>query len=212
MTDESKNENVTQEAPAENTATPVEGKSASENKKGDKKRAPRKASDKKPKEGVNPDFEEKVVAINRVSKVVKGGRRFSFSALMVVGDKKGKVGFGLGKAKEVPEAIRKATQTAQKNLVQVPIDQGTIPHQIVGQHDAGYILFKPAGDGTGVKAAGACRAILELAGVTNVLTKSTRGNNPHNIVKATFDALKNLRSAEQVAAVRGLDKKAVRIK
>lgn len=172
----------------------------------------RKPNNRKPAQNVNPDFEERVVAVNRVAKVVKGGRRFSFSALMIVGDGKGKVGFGLGKAKEVPEAIRKATQAAQKNMIAVPLDGETIPHEIVGEFDAGRILFKPAGEGTGVKAAGACRTILELAGVKNVLTKSLRGNNPHNVVKATFDALGKLRSAEQVAAVRGLDAKSIRLK
>lgn len=158
------------------------------------------------------DFEERVVAVNRVAKVVKGGRRFSFSALMIVGDKKGKVGYGLGKAKEVPEAIRKATQAAHKNLVNVPLDRGTIPHEILGEYDAGKILFKPAAEGTGVKAAGACRTILELAGVTDVLTKSLRGTNPHNVVKATFTAFKKLRSVDKVANVRGKDVKGLRIK
>ena len=173
---------------------------------------PRAASTKKKNQSVNPDFEERVVAVNRVAKVVKGGRRFSFSALMIVGDKKGKVGFGLGKAKEVPEAIRKATQLAQKSLIDVPIDNGTIPHTITGEFDAGKILFKPASEGTGVKAAGACRTILELAGFTDVLTKSLKGNNPHNIVKATFKGLSKLRSAEQVAAVRGKETKNLRIR
>ena len=161
---------------------------------------------------VESDLEERVVAVNRVAKVMKGGRRFSFSALMIVGDKKGKVGFGLGKAKEVPEAIRKATQAAQKNMISVPLDGGTIPHQVTGEFDAGAILFKPAAEGTGVKAAGACRSILELAGLKDVLTKSLRGNNPHNIVKATFDGLKQLRSAEEVARVRGKEVKGLRIK
>ncbi len=159
-----------------------------------------------------PEFEERVVAVNRVAKVVKGGRRFSFSALMIVGDKRGRVGYGLGKAKEVPEAIRKATQSAQKNLLRVPLDRGTIPHAIEGRFDAGHILFRPAAQGTGVKAAGACRSILELAGVTDVLTKSLRGNNPHNIVKATFSALKCLRSVEQVARDRGRDAANLRIR
>lgn len=160
---------------------------------------------------IAPDLEERVVAVNRVAKVVKGGRRFSFSALMIVGDKKGRVGFGLGKAKEVPEAIRKAIQIAQKNMISVSLDGDTIPHEVLGEFDAGKILFKPASKGTGVKAAGACRSILELAGVKDVLTKSLRGNNPHNVVKATFKALEDLRSAEEVAKVRGLDPKTVRV-
>lgn len=178
------------------------------------KRAPRKkgGNPRKKAPAAVSEFDERVVSVSRVAKVVKGGRRFSFSALMIVGDKKGKVGYGLGKAKEVPEAIRKATQAAQKNMVQVPVDNGTIPHQILGEFDAGKILFKPASEGTGVKAAGACRSILELAGVRNVLTKSLRGNNPHNIVKATFAALRNLRSVEQVASVRGKDVNGLRLK
>ena len=177
--------------------------------KPDRKRPPPQR--KKP-QGVNPDIEERVVAVNRVAKVVKGGRRFSFSALMIVGDKKGNVGYGLGKAKEVPEAIRKATQAAHRNMLHVPVDAGTIPHSTLGCYDSGKILFKPAADGTGIKAAGACRSILELAGIKNVLTKSLRGNNPHNIVKATFMALRQLRSAEKIANLRGLDIKKIRIK
>lgn len=167
--------------------------------------------DRKPM-SATPELEEKVVAINRVAKVVKGGRRFSFSALIVVGDKKGRVGFGLGKAKEVPEAIRKATMVAHKTLIKVPLDGGTIPHQVMGEYDAGKILFKPAADGTGVKAAGACRAILELAGVKNILTKSLRGNNPHNVIKATFKALQQLRSLDSIAKARGKELKGLRLK
>lgn len=159
----------------------------------------------------NPELEERVVAVARVAKVVKGGRRFSFSALMIVGDKKGKVGYGLGKAKEVPDAIRKASQKASQKMILVPIDNGTIPHEIIGEYDAGKVLFKPASEGTGIKAAGACRSILELAGIKNVLTKSLRGNNPHNIVKATFKALQNLRSVEDIAAARGIDKKSIKV-
>ena len=161
---------------------------------------------------VNPDMEERVVAVARVAKVVKGGRRFSFSAIIVIGDKKGKVGWGLGKAKEVPEAIRKGTQDARKNMITVPIDRGTIPHTIVGKFGAGKILLLPAAEGTGVKAAGACRSILELAGIKNVLTKSLRSTNPHNVVKATFLALKSLRSLEQVATARGKEMKSIRLK
>ena len=159
-----------------------------------------------------PELIDKLVGINRVAKVVKGGRRFGFAAIVVVGDAKGRVGHGSGKAKEVPEAIRKATQAAHRRMVKVPIEKGTIPHTILGEFDAGKILFKPAADGTGIKASGACRSILELAGVENVLTKSLRGNNPHNIVKATFAALKNLRSVEQVAAARGKDASTLRLK
>ena len=184
---------------------------AVKDKKAERSRKRMPPAKKKPT-SLNPDMEERVVAVTRVAKVVKGGRRFSFSALMIVGDKKGRVGFGLGKAKEVPEAIRKATHDAQKNLISVPIDKGTIPHEILGHHGAGRILFKPAAEGTGIKAAGACRSILELAGIKNVLTKSLRGNNPHNIVKATFSALKNLRSLEQIASVRGKDSKGFRLK
>lgn len=158
-----------------------------------------------------PDVEERVVAVNRVAKVVKGGRRFSFSALVIVGDQKGKVGYGLGKAKEVPDAIRKASQEASRNMIYVPVENGTLPHEVLGEFDAGKILFKPASEGTGIKAAGACRTILELAGVKNVLTKSMRGNNPHNVVKATFDALKGLRSVDQVAKARGVETNSLRI-
>ena len=172
----------------------------------------RKAPRRQQQDNIDPDMEERVVSVNRVAKVVKGGRRFSFSALIIVGDKKGNVGYGLGKAKEVPEAIRKATQVAKKNMISVPVEKGTIPHIILGEYDAGKILFKPAAQGTGVKAAGACRSILELAGIQNVLTKSLRGNNPHNIVKATFVALKTLRSVEQIAKVRGIDPKSTRLK
>ena len=197
MTEENKTEQVKVEAAQDGE------------KKGGKRRAP--APRKKPAAPAS-EFEERVVAVNRVAKVVKGGRRFSFSALMIVGDKKGRVGFGLGKAKEVPEAIRKATQKAQNNLINVPLDRGTIPHQVLGEFDAGKILFKPAAQGTGVKAAGACRTILELAGVSDVLTKSLRGTNPHNVVKATFKALTQLRNVEQVAAARGKDVKGLRIK
>jgi small subunit ribosomal protein S5 len=184
--------------------------------KGEKKgkrpaRAPR--AEKKPvQDGLNTDLEERVVAVNRVAKVVKGGRRFSFAALIVVGDKNGKVGYGLGKAKEVPDAIRKAGMKASKRMIKVSIENGTIPHEVLGLFGAGEVLLKPAGEGTGIKAAGACRSILELAGVKNVLTKSVRGSNPHNIVKATFKALKNLRSLEEVANVRGVNTKGLRMK
>jgi small subunit ribosomal protein S5 len=165
----------------------------------------------KEKQPMDVELEERVVSVNRCAKVVKGGRRFSFSALVVLGNKDGKVGYGLGKAKEVPEAIRKAKMEAQRKMVKVTLDKGTIPHRVMGEYDAGKILFLPAAEGTGVKAAGACRAILELAGVKNILTKSLRGNNPHNIVKATFKALTSLRSVEDIAKVRSVDVKHLRI-
>jgi small subunit ribosomal protein S5 len=204
---ESKEEVKAEAAAPKEAAVEAKAEGKKEDKKGRRKPAPRK-----PKPQIESEFEERVVAVNRVAKVVKGGRRFSFSALLIDGDKKGRGGYGLGKAKEVPEAIRKATQAAQKNLVVVPIAGGTIPHRILGEFDAGKILFRPASEGTGVKAAGACRAIMELAGVRNVLTKSTRANNPHNVVKATFAALRKLRSAEQVAAIRGKEATSIRIK
>jgi small subunit ribosomal protein S5 len=185
-------------------------KKVEEKKAAPKGRRNNKPADKKIEGAV--DVEERVVAVNRVAKVVKGGRRFSFSALVIVGDKHGKVGFGLGKAKEVPDAIRKASQVATKKMISVPIEGGTLPHQTLGEFDAGKILFKPAGEGTGIKAAGACRTILELAGVKNVLTKSLRGSNPHNVVKATFQALKQLRSVEEIAKARGVEARTLRIK
>lgn len=178
------------------------------------KRAPRapKAEKKPAQESIGPELEERVVAVNRVAKVVKGGRRFSFAALIVVGDKNGRVGYGLGKAKEVPDAIRKAGMKASKRMINVTIENGTIPHEVLGLFGAGEVLLKPAGEGTGIKAAGACRSILELAGVKNVLTKSVRGSNPHNIVKATFKALEGLRSVEEVAKARGVETKGLRLK
>jgi small subunit ribosomal protein S5 len=176
-----------------------------------KKRAPKNTRGPKKTDGLAVDLEERVVAVNRVAKVVKGGRRFSFSALVIVGDKKGKIGYGLGKAKEVPDAIRKASQVAAKKMISIPVEGGTIPHEVLGEFDAGKILFKPAADGTGIKAAGACRTILELAGIKDVLTKSLRGSNPHNVVKATFGAMKQLRSVEEIAKTRGVDSKSLRI-
>jgi small subunit ribosomal protein S5 len=149
------------------------------------------------------DLVDKIVAINRVAKVVKGGRRFSFSAFVVVGDQKGRVGVGLGKANEVPEAIRKGNERAKASMFKVPLQDGTIPHTIQGIHGAGNVLLRPASQGTGVIAGGAVRAILEAAGVNNVLTKCIGSNNAHNVVYATIDGLKNLVSPEEMAAVRG---------
>ncbi|MBL0024567.1 MAG: 30S ribosomal protein S5 [Saprospiraceae bacterium] len=151
------------------------------------------------------EFKEKLVNLSRVAKVTKGGRTFSFSALVVVGDGNGNVGHGLGKALDVSESIQKAVQDAKKNMIKVSLNKGTVPHEQKGKYGAGKVLIKPAADGTGVIAGGAMRAVLEMAGVHNVLAKSQGSSNPHNVVKATVDALSKMRDAKEVARNRGVN-------
>lgn len=156
-------------------------------------------------EQTDNQFEERVVAINRVTKVVKGGRRFRFAALVIIGNKQGQVGFGTGKAAEVPDAIKKAVEQAKTNMIEVPIVGSTIPHEITGHFGAGKVFLKPASEGTGIIAGGAVRAVFELAGVNDILSKSLGSSTPINMVRATFAGLEQLRTAEKVAALRGVD-------
>lgn len=149
------------------------------------------------------DLKEKVVNISRVTKVVKGGRNFRFSVLVVVGDENGHVGIGMAKAVEIPDAIRKAIQDAKKNMIKVPLKETTVPHEIIGRYGAGRVLIKPAKEGTGIIAGGPVRAVMELAGVRDIRTKSLGSNNPRNVVNATMEALKSLKNSEEVAKVRG---------
>ena len=154
---------------------------------------------------VNPsDLKDDVIAINRVTKVVKGGKNLSFSALVVVGDSRGHAGFGMGKAREVPMAIKKGIEQAKKNLIKLNMKGTTIPHQVLGRYGSAQVLLKPAPDGTGVIAGGPVRKVMQVAGITNVLTKSIGSHNPHNVVKATIDALEQLRDKAEVAELRGL--------
>lgn len=158
---------------------------------------------RRPVDANSANLKDQVVSINRVTKVVKGGKNLSFSALVVVGDQNGHAGFGMGKAREVPMAIRKAIEQAKKNLIKLNIKGTTIPHEVLGRFGSGQVLLKPAPEGTGVIAGGAVRAVMEVAGIQNVLTKSIGTSNPHNVVKATFDALINLKDANRVAEMRG---------
>ena len=156
------------------------------------------------------ELKEKLVVINRVSKTVKGGRVPHFAAIMIVGDENGHVGYGLGKAAEVPEAIRKGIEDAKKNMITVSLKGTTIPHEVIGEFGAGRVMIKPAAKGTGVIAGGTVRAILDMAGIKDIRTKCLRTNNPTNVVKATFEGLKSLRNVEEVAAMRGISVEAVK--
>ena len=183
---------------AQEEVVTLEQAEANEKREARRPKAPRKEEAQSP-------YEEKLISVGRITKVVKGGRRMRFNALVVIGDGKGLVGFGTGKAHEVPDAIKKAAKDAEKNLVKVPLYGATIPHQVVGHYGAGSVLLKPAVPGTGISAGGAVRAIMELAGIEDVLSKSLGSHTPVNVVRATFDAIRQLRSADQVAEVRGIE-------
>lgn len=177
----------------------------------DEKKAPRRGGkndrrgQRRPRREEVKEFEEKTVFVNHISKVVKGGRHYRFAALVVVGDKKGRIGIGTGKALEVPDAVKKASEDAKKHIVSVPVVNSTIPHEIVGIHGAARVYLKPAVEGTGIIAGGPVRAVVELAGIQNIVSKSIGSSTAINMVRATFDGLTHLRTAEQVAALRGID-------
>lgn len=170
---------------------------------------PRRSDRRREEEREDSPYESRLVSVGRITKVVKGGRRMRFNALVVIGDGKGLVGFGTGKAHEVPDAIKKATKDAEKNLIKVPLYRTTLPHEVIGHYGSGSVLLKPAVPGTGISAGGPVRAVMELAGVEDVLSKCLGSNTPVNVVRATFDGLKQLRNVEQVAEMRGIESRKV---
>ena len=200
---------------AEELELEVQEEIQEENNENNKAESPRRGSDRprrrERKEEVKEEspYESRLVSVGRITKVVKGGRRMRFNALVVIGDGKGLVGFGTGKAHEVPDAIKKATKDAEKNLIKVPLYRTTLPHEVIGHYGSGSVLLKPAVPGTGISAGGPVRAIMELAGVEDVLSKCLGSNTPVNVVRATFDGLKQLRNVEQVAEMRGIESRKV---